>query len=321
MEIAPQARGTRDSGWETQNRGVWEVFGRGQKTRRRQSSAAEIDQGGWALALRDDGSRYRPAGAGPGTVAGTVQGPLAGSRAGGYGAASRRACTGTLNCAGRGCHATGALRRVSRQGRDMPFSSPSCTVQCCITAMLRLMEHMPVLWAAERDWAKKAMIEQTAIGAAAGIQTVMAHQLTCNAHTNSCASGALLLSFVLLPPSILFSRCHTAGGDALEWRVTNMNVAAHWPKRGTTSAGDAIQSANMRQRAANQVPPAPSRGSGGKKEPDPGLLVQYEAQAASERDREREREREPPSFFLWLQGSSNPCPSQAQGFLTRDPLV
>lgn len=48
-----------------------------------------------------------------------------------------------------------------------------------------------------------------------------------------------------------------------------MNVAAHWPKRGTTSAGDAIHSANMRQRAANQVPPAAARGSmlgsGGKK--------------------------------------------------------
>jgi hypothetical protein len=128
-DCAASERGTRDRGWETQNRGVWEVlFWQGTENEETtEQSRAEIDQGGWALALRDDGSRYRPAGAGPGTVAGTVQGPLAGSRAGEYGAACRRACTGTRRGADRGCHATGALRRVSRQGRDMPFSSCSCS--------------------------------------------------------------------------------------------------------------------------------------------------------------------------------------------------
>lgn len=98
-----------------------------------------------------------------------------------------------------------------------------------------------------------------------------------------------------------------------------MNVAAHWPKRGTTSAGDAIQSANVRQRAANQVPPAPFRGFGGKKK----HLNQVYLYSTKHKQQARETERERTSklFFLWLQGSSNPCPQPSFLFLTRDPRL
>lgn len=97
-DCAASERGTRDSGWETQNRGVWDGFWQG-KGNEETTERREIVQGGWALALRDDGSRYRQAGAWPGTVAGTQPGPLAGSCCGGrpaeYGAPYRRACTCT----------------------------------------------------------------------------------------------------------------------------------------------------------------------------------------------------------------------------------
>lgn len=100
------------------------AFGRG-KENEETTERREIVQGGWALALRvaipPSGCmaryccRYR-AGASGGQLlrrqACRVRGSI-----------PARVYLYTLRCADRGCHATGALRRVSRQGRDMPFSS------------------------------------------------------------------------------------------------------------------------------------------------------------------------------------------------------